>query len=160
VDRVRSAGPSEQGPAVGDDPVGAAARRRVTITLLIGAAAIACGLALQVSERIARGDAPNPVSIVLPILGIVALTAVAVAVGTEGVRLHAASDLVCEHRLWGLTISRRVVAHESIRHAYLVGPHGTDVRHLLLDTTGGPIAFPCAADEGQRLVAGLTRDAL
>lgn len=158
VDRIRSAGPDEQPTPVGDDLVSTAAKRRAATTLLVGAAAIACGLALQVSERVARGDPPNPVSIALPILGIVALTAVAIAVGTEGVRLGVASDLVCEHRIWGLTVSRHAVARTAIRHAYLVGPHGAEVRHLLLDTTGGPIAFPCAADDGQRLVASLARD--
>jgi hypothetical protein len=158
VDRGGTSAARAEGRGTPDEFVGQPARRRAATTLMVGAAAIATGIALHVSRRVAQGDAPHPVSLALPVLGIAALLAVAVAVGTEGARLSVGTALVCEERVWGLTYARYVVPRASIRRAHLVGPRGTDARHVLLDTTDGPVAFPCDTADGERVIAALALD--
>jgi hypothetical protein len=118
-----------------------AGRRRASTAMMIGSVAISLGIARTVHQRVALGQYPEALSIVLPALGVTIMFVLAIAIATSHSKLHLAGDLVSERRLFGFSLARRTVPRAAIRAAYLVSPDGGAPRHLLVDTTDGPRAF-------------------
>jgi hypothetical protein len=138
VDTV--SGPRPSGPdTVAEERAG---RRRASTAMLVGSVAIALGIARTVQGRIATGQYPAALSIVLPALGVTAMFVLAVALATSETTLHFDGELVSERRLFGRSLARRTVKRGAIRAAYLVSPDGNAPRHLLIDTDDGPRSFP------------------
>ena len=149
------------GPSLGDgeasvqndDPV-EPTRRRATTALVVGTAAAAGLLLMEIHGRASHGDPMSAISIVLPALGILILcTITAVSAGSK--RLESAgSKLVWEWRVGALTLLRRSIDAPSVRRAELVSPSGLSGRHLLVHTTGGEfVAFACQRADGAAAAA-------
>jgi len=131
-----------------DDP----RRRRISATLLVGAACVATLLASQASAGVARGDPISIVSVALPCLAIFLLVVFGLGIGTASNALSLDGDLESARSVFGVTWSRHVVPRGSIRDAYLVSPIEGAPSHVLLDTTEGPLAFPCDLASGKAVV--------
>ena len=117
-------------------------RRRATTALLVGATAIGLGVARIVHQRIASGQSPSALSVVLPALGVTAMFVLGAVLGTLDSRLSLDGELVSERRLFGFALARKTLQRAAIRAAYLVSPDGGAPRHLLVHTDDGPRAFP------------------
>jgi hypothetical protein len=139
-----------------DDPV-EPTRRRATTVLAVGSAAAAGLLFMEIHGRASRGDVASPISLVLPVLGVLVLVGITYVMATLKPHLSAASDLVCEWRIGSWPIARRSVHRAKVRSAEVVSPSGNAGRHLLLDVgDDGFLAFRCDKDEGTRVARLVT----
>lgn len=125
--------------------------RKLALTIGVGSLAAAFIFILEIRGQIALGETPSMLSIVLPVLLVALLTGIALFVATDRETLAMTGDLKFERRIYGLVVHREVVPSKALRGAYLVGPRGL-TRHLLVDTTDGPRAFPSDERRGREIV--------
>jgi hypothetical protein len=130
------------------------AKRRSATVLFLGAVAIGVGIARTVHARVELGQMPSALSLALPSMGVVTLLILGATVATLHWSLHVGDTLVSEKRWLGIRLVRRSVPRDAIRNAYVVSPDGGSVSHLVVDTTTGPLAFPCD-DESRSKVSEL-----
>lgn len=128
-------------------------RRGIALACAAGALAVGIVLTFEVHARIERGDAPGPMSVVLPVLLVLGLVVLALLFGTERriVSLEG-SALVAERWVLGIRVGRSAIEQARIRDVRLVTAGGA-VSHLLLDLDDGPRAIECEWDAGRDILA-------
>jgi hypothetical protein len=124
-------------------------------TLFVGSAGMAAIIVVNLTHRIALGDAPSAMSLVLPILSVSTAVLVALGIWTSRTSLELGPGVRFARFVYGIAIERRSVEKGTIHSGYLVSPEGSTPRHLLLDTRSGPMAFPCAPEAGPELLGAL-----
>ena len=130
-------------------------KRSIAGTILVGSAGVSAIVVIDVWHRIALGDSPSGLSLALPVLFITMLVVIALGIWTSRTSFTLGTDLLFTRHVLGYAIEQRSVPRSSIRAGYLVSPDGGTPTHLLLDTEGGPTAFPCSPGDGGRVLAEL-----
>jgi hypothetical protein len=133
-------------------PVRGRTKRSMVGTMLVGSAGVTAIIVYDVSQRLALGETPSALSLVLAVIAVTAVVTIALGIGSARTSIELGPDLRFTRFVFGVAIERRSVAKASIRDAFLVSPEGAAPRHLLLETTDGPVAFPCARDVGERFL--------
>jgi hypothetical protein len=136
-------------------PASGRTKKSIAGTILVGSAGISVIIVKDVLDRIALGDTPSALSLILPVLFVTVLVAIGLGIWTSRSSFSLGTDLVFTRHVCGVAIERRSLARSSIRTGYLVSPDGASPRHLLLDTDAGPVSFPCDPTDGARVLAAL-----
>lgn len=130
-------------------------KRSIVGTLLVGCAGVSAIIVIDVEHRIALGDAPAALSLVLPAVSVAVLLSIALAIATGRTTLELGSELRAARLLFGLAIERRSIPRSAVHDGWLVSPDGHTPTHILLDTDGGPEAFDCDPIRGQAVLDAL-----
>jgi hypothetical protein len=149
--RVRDASP----PLCVVSPI--TSRRDTGLTVLGFGMGVAVLMAVEVRGRLARGDQPRPLDLILPVLTLTAVFLIAAAVLSHKVRLQLSTEsLSVEPRILGIRRKAFLIPRASIRGVFAVGPPGRP-RHVLLETDAGPFAIRCGDREATEVASVIAR---
>jgi hypothetical protein len=97
-------------------------------------------LTLLVSAQQARLTYVHPLSVALPLAMGSSLVALTLTLATRRVRLTADSWIQSDVGVLGLRQLRAAARVERVRGVYVIGARGAEGRHILLDTSDGPLS--------------------
>jgi hypothetical protein len=106
----------------------------------VATALVLLDLTLLVSSQQARLPHVHPLGVALPLAMGTCLLALSVALATRRVRLTAGSWLRSDVGVLGLRSRQRAARVERVRGVYVIGAAAAHGRHILLDTSDGPLA--------------------
>jgi hypothetical protein len=113
-------------------------------TVIVGGLAVGALMAVMMMARLERGQQISPLSWALSIGTIAIVVGVGIRIASQRVRVSVGADLCIERAVLGLRIARRCIPLSAIRAAHAVGPEPSEPRHVLLETSEGPVSFACA----------------
>jgi hypothetical protein len=113
-------------------------------TVIIGGLVVGALMAVMMIARLERGEQISPLSWALSIGTIAIVVGLGIRIAAQRVRVRLGSDLCIEHAVLGLRLARRCIPLNAIHAAHAVGPDPSEPRHVLLETSNGPVSFACA----------------
>lgn len=120
------------------------------------AALVLLDLVFLLLSASAHVPAVHPLSLGLAVVSWVCLLCISGAVATRHPRLVIGTQLALEERVLGICKQRQQVRSDSVRDVYIVTA-GSGARHLLVDSSEGPLALLVGAQEAERAREELRR---